>query len=194
MTEVKLHIKDQIVSTARNIFNRYGFKKATMDEIAQAMGKGKSSIYYYFKSKEEIYEAVIDHEAVFLRKEITKAIGQHENPKDKLKAYVLTRMKTFRKVSNFYDAIRSEVLNHLEIINKIRNKYDREEITLLQEILEEGIAKQVFRIKEPELTATAIVTALKGLEVPMIWASRKENPEGQLEQLLEVLFYGIIQQ
>ena len=194
MTVVKLHIKDQIVSTARNIFNRYGFKKATMDEIAQAMGKGKSSIYYYFKSKEEIYEAVIDHEASFLRNEITKAISQHENSRDKLKAYVLTRMKTFRKVSNFYDAIRSEVLNHLEIIDKIRNKYDNEEITLLQEILEEGIAKKAFRIQEPELTATAIVTALKGLEVPMIWASRKENPEGQLERLLEVLFYGIIRQ
>jgi AcrR family transcriptional regulator len=194
MSNDKTEIKDQIIAAARNIFNRYGFKKATMDEIAHSIGKGKSSIYYYFKSKEEIYKAVVDHEAEFLKREVIKSITVLNNPVDKLKSYVLTRMKTFRKVSNFYDTIRSEVVGHIDNINKIREKYDREEIRLLQGILEEGVAKNVFQVKDTELTAIAIVTALKGLEIPMFWSNKRKNAEEQLEQLLNVLFYGIMKQ
>lgn len=192
MATCKLEIRDQIIAAARNIFNRFGFRKATMDEIAQSMGKGKSSIYYYFKSKEEIYEAVIEREAEFLRQEVTKAISQVDDPAEKLKTYVLTRMKTFRKVTNYYDAIRSEVVSHLEVINRIRDKYDREEVRLLQNIIEEGVARKVFHMKDPELASIAIVTALKGLEVPMFWSNKRKDAENNLEELLNVLFYGIM--
>ncbi len=192
MSTYKLEIRDQIIAAARNIFNRFGFRKTTMDEIAQSMGKGKSSIYYYFKSKEEIYEAVIEREAEFLRQEVTKAISQVDDPAEKLKTYVLTRMKTFRKVTNYYDAIRSEVVSHLEVINRIRDKYDREEVRLLQNIIEEGVTRKVFHMKDPELASIAIVTALKGLEVPMFWSNKRKDAENNLEELLNVLFYGIM--
>jgi AcrR family transcriptional regulator len=156
------------------------------------MGKGKSSIYYYFDSKEEIYEAVIEREAELLRREVIKSISNSDDPKDKLRNYVLTRMKTFRRVSNFYDAIRTEVVSHLDFIDKIRKKYDREEIHLLQDILEEGVNKNVFRIENVELTAIAVVTALKGLEIPLFWSNKRKNAEEQTEELLNVLFYGIM--
>jgi len=52
-------IQHRIVHTASQVFSRFGFKKATMEDIANAVGMGKSSIYYYFKSKEEIFEAVV---------------------------------------------------------------------------------------------------------------------------------------
>ena len=70
----KEEIRDQIVSSARQVFSRFGFKKTTMDEIAQGARKGKSSIYYYFTSKEDIYRAVIEKEATILRDEVQKAI------------------------------------------------------------------------------------------------------------------------
>jgi AcrR family transcriptional regulator len=192
MSSDKSEIREQIVLTASNIFSKYGFRKATMDEIAQSMGKGKSSIYYYFASKEEIYEAVIEREAELLRREVIKSISNSGDPKEKLKNYVMTRMKTFRRVSNFYDAIRTEVVGHLDFIDKIRKKYDREEIHLLQDILEEGVAKNIFRIENVELTAIAVVTALKGLEIPLFWSGKRKNAEEQTEELLNVLFYGIM--
>jgi AcrR family transcriptional regulator len=192
MTVERLAIRDQIVSSARNIFNRYGFKKATMDEIARAMGKGKSSIYYYFKSKEEIYEAVVNYEAGILKNEILKSVSQADNPVDKLRNYVFTRMKALKKVSIYYEAMASHVLSHYELINQMREKYDREEIRILKEILEEGHKQDVFRVEEPELTSFAIVTALKGLEIPMFWSNKRKDAEINLDRLLNVLFFGII--
>ena len=63
MVVVKEEVRTHIVGVARKIFTRYGFRKTTMEEIAAASRKGKSSIYYYFKSKEEIFRAVVEREA-----------------------------------------------------------------------------------------------------------------------------------
>jgi AcrR family transcriptional regulator len=65
-------IKYKIVGIASTVFSRFGFKKATMDDIARAAGMGKSSIYYYFKSKEDIFEAVVKKEAHALSLELEK--------------------------------------------------------------------------------------------------------------------------
>ena len=55
----KDEVRLQIVESSRIIFSKYGYKKTTMDEIAQITGKGKSSIYYYFPGKEDIYKRSI---------------------------------------------------------------------------------------------------------------------------------------
>ena len=47
--------RDAIIETARQVFKKYGYDKTLMEHIAKAAGKGKSSIYYYFKSKEQIF-------------------------------------------------------------------------------------------------------------------------------------------
>jgi AcrR family transcriptional regulator len=192
MNTHKPDIRDQILDSASSIFSRFGFKKTTMDEIARHMRKGKSSIYYYFTSKEEIYEAVIEKEAEQLRREVIRAISLASEPQEKLKAYILARMKTFRKLSNFYDALRNEYLSHLDSVEKIRRKYDREEIHILQDLLQEGIDRKAFNIKDPELAAIAIVTALKGLEVPMFWSENRTYAEDRMEELINILFYGLI--
>ena len=47
--------RELIITVASDIFTRFGFRKTTMDEIASALHKGKSSIYHYFESKEELF-------------------------------------------------------------------------------------------------------------------------------------------
>ena len=192
MVVVKDDIRDQIVDTAKGIFTRFGFRKTTMDEIARAMRKGKSSIYYYFTSKEEIYKAVIEKEAQTLREELISAVNRTDDPREKLRNYVLARVKVLKNVANYYDALKNEYLNHLDFINKIREKYDRQEISIVQEILEGGIGKGIFRIEEPELGAIAIVTALKGLEVQLFWSKANKSLEKRTDELLSILFNGIL--
>ncbi len=88
----KDEVKEAIVNVARHIFSRFGFRKTTMDEIAIASRKGKSSIYYYFASKEEIFQAVVEKEASILKQELKKAINEADSPAQKLKAHVLVRI------------------------------------------------------------------------------------------------------
>ncbi len=188
----KEEFRKKIVLTAGQIFSHYGFKKTTMDEIAHALKIGKSSIYYYFGSKEEIFEAVVLHEANVLRNQLTTAIKSVESPVDKLKNYVFVRMKSFEKLSNYYNAIFDKNLDHFGFIENIRAKYDREELAILRLILYHGARKKVFNVKDSEYTALAVQTALKGLEVPLFWKKREVNIEVRLNAILEVLFNGIL--
>lgn len=189
---VKEEIREQIIESARQIFSKYGFRKTTMDEVARSVNKGKSSIYYYFTSKEEIYKAVIEKEAIILRDEIHNALSDVNDPVEKVKVYVTVRMKTFIAMVNFYEAIKNEFLTHLDFINKIREKYDKEEMLLVEGILKEGVLQNKFNIDNTEFAAIAIVTALKGLEIPLFKYNNQINLDDRMNHLLNILFFGIV--
>ena len=188
----KEEYRKKIIKTAGQIFSRYGFKKTTMEEIAKALKIGKSSIYYYYQSKEEIFEAVVLNEANILRNELTNAIKSVDSPTGKMKNYVFVRMKSFEKLANYYNAIFDKNLDHFEFIEKIREKYDRVEIAILRLILWDGARKKVFHVPNSEYTAMAIQTTMKGLEVPLFWKKRDIDLDVRLNAILDVLFYGIV--
>ncbi len=184
--------RKKIVITASQIFGRFGFRKTTMEEIARALKIGKSSIYYYFNSKEEIFEAVVNYEANLLRNELTKAIKSVDSPITKMEKYINVRMKTFEKLSNYYNAIFDKNLDHFEFIEKIRSKYDLEELAILRLIIYDGKRKNVFKVDDSEYTAMAVQTALKGLEVPLFWEKREVDIEHRVNALMNILFHGIV--
>jgi AcrR family transcriptional regulator len=188
----KEEFRKKVIVSAGKIFSHYGFKKTTMDEIAKALKMGKSSIYYYFESKEDIFEAVVLWEANILRNELTTAIKSVDSPIDKMKNYVYVRMKSFEKLANYYNAIFDKNLDHFDFIEHIRAKYDREELAILRLILYLGARQKVFNIENSEYTALAIQTTLKGLEVPLFWKKKEVNIGNRLNAILDVLFYGIV--
>lgn len=183
--------KSEIVEVARDIFARFGFKKTTMEEIAKAMKKAKSSLYYYFKSKEEVFSMVIEQEANVLREKIEKAISQENTPQGKLRAYIITRMRGLKQLANFYSALKDEYLENYKFIEKFRRKYDEEETQMIKRILNEGVENGVFDIKDIEMTTLAILITLKGFEA-WVFQGNTRWTEKDIDNLLEVLFHGII--
>jgi AcrR family transcriptional regulator len=182
----------KIIEIARNIFTHFGFKKTTMEEIAVASRKGKSSIYYYFNSKEDIFKAVVEKEAEELKSELLHKIQDIEDPIERLKVYITIRMRKLNKLTNFYTALKSEYLSHLEFIEQIRKSYDLDEIKIISGIIQDGIESGKFSVDDPHLSAIAIVTAMKGLEVPLFINKEHGNFEVRLNNLLNFLFYGIV--
>ena len=184
--------RKKIIQTAGQIFSRHGFRKTTMDEIAKALSMGKSSIYYYFKSKEDIFKAVALYEANVLRSKLTAAIKSVESPVEKMREYVFVRMKSFENLSNYYNTIFDKDLNHFDFIEMIREKHDREELAILRLILYIGSRRGVFAITNSEYAAVAVQTALKGIEVPLFWKKKEVNIESRLNAILDVWFKGIL--
>ena len=183
--------RTKIILTASRIFSHYGFRKTTMEEISKALKKGKSSIYYYFRSKEDIFEAVVLFEANLLRTQLTTAIKEVESPPEKLRNYIFVRMRAFEKLSNYYNAVFDKNLDHYEFIEKIRARYDREELAILRLLVYVGKSRGVFEIEDSEYTAMAIQTMLKGLEVPLFWHKREIDINNRLDAILHLIFYGI---
>ena len=184
--------KDIILETARNIFQRFGFAKTSIGDIAIAARKGRRTIYTYFESKEDIYKAVIEKEVDVLRTKLTEVIFTDSTAKEKLKAYMITRMVTIHELANYYEALRNDYLQDFKIIEKIREDFDNQEIDMLSEILKDGVEGNEFKIENINLTAKAIVIALKGFEIPFFIEKVDKDIEGQLDSLIDILFNGII--
>ena len=184
--------KDIILETARNIFQRFGFAKTSIGDIANAARKGRRTVYTYFENKEEIYKAVIKKEVDVLRDKLSDAVFSESSAQEKLKHYLVTRMMTINELSNYYDALRNDYLQDFKIIENIREDFDNQEISMISEILTEGVEDNEFKIDNINLTAKAIVVAMKGFEIPFFIEKVDKDIEGQLNSLIDILFNGIL--
>ncbi|PID91704.1 MAG: TetR family transcriptional regulator [Bacteroidetes bacterium] len=183
-----------IVHAAKSVFARFGFKKTSMDMIARSIGKGKSSIYYYFKSKEDIFQAVVEQEAIELKNEIYHAVNSVELPRQKLKTYILTRLKTLEKMDNLSNALRGDYLSNLHFINQVKARYRAEEMEMVSEILLYGQQRGKFEFENVREVAKPIVLAISGLEMEYFINPMKEDMnemERNLDLLLDVFFKGL---
>ena len=189
----KDEVREQVVQSARQVFARYGYKKTALDDIAHEARKGKSTIYYYFKSKDEIFKAVIDTEAEIRKQAIEKEISQITDSRLKLKTYIYVRMLTLKMVVNYYEAIKNDLLDNLYFVNSLRDDHFEEEILQVKTMLLEGVEIGEFTIENPDLTAKTIVTLLHGFEVPLIVKNLSDKElQKSVDEMLNILFFGIV--
>jgi AcrR family transcriptional regulator len=189
----KDEVREQVVQSARQVFARYGYKKTALDDIAREARKGKSTIYYYFKSKDEIFKAVIDAEAEIRKQAIEQEISQIADPRLKLKTYIYVRMLTLKMVVNYYEAIKNDLLDNLYFVNSFRDDHFDEEVKQVIKMLLEGVEIGDFTIENPELTAKTIVTLLHGFEVPLILKNLSDQElQKAVDEMLNILFFGIV--
>jgi AcrR family transcriptional regulator len=193
MVVVKSEIRADIVSIARKVFSRKGYRHTTMDEIARAAKMGKSSIYYYYKSKEDIFEAVVVKEAQELKRQLIKVISSGYTPIDRLRDYIMFRLYHVKTVSNFYAALNEDDLGQMKFVKRVREKFEEEEFKMVRDVLEKGMSDGAFVINNAEIGAMAFTTMLKGLELPLFLNKyTRTEKEKLLDELVRVIFYGIV--
>ncbi len=189
----RTNMRNDIVISAAGVFAKFGFKKTTVDDIAQTLRKGKSSIYYYFKSKEDIFKAVVEKEADSLRVKIEEIMASEMDTIEKIRAYVETRMLSVKVMSNYHTFVNDNDVSNLDLIEKLRVKYDTEELIIIKMLLKEGMENGQFKIKDIELSSIALFTAMKGLEFPLFIKSPKaDNLLTIIDDMLDILFYGLV--
>lgn len=107
MNEEEL-IRVKILNGATQLFQRFGLKKTTMNEIAASVGMGKSSLYYYFKSKEDVFDSVVNDELQKLRSSVDKAVKQKTELSDMLITYANTYFEELVPRQTLYRIVNKE--------------------------------------------------------------------------------------
>ncbi|MCD4674685.1 MAG: TetR/AcrR family transcriptional regulator [Desulfobacula sp.] len=184
-------VRQAIIVAAKGLFSRFGLGKTTMEDIATASKKAKSTLYYYFKSKEEVFSSVIMQEITGLKSAISKAVRNEDDPYYKLRKFVSTRLEYLSKKADQYTAIREEYLKNYEFIKELLDDYSRWEISTIKDIIEYGREKGFFEITDSVGVSRAIFFALKGLEYPWAVNLSKNELEKSAEILLDVLLKGV---
>jgi AcrR family transcriptional regulator len=185
-------LKIRLIDEARAIFARFGYNKTTVDDIARTAGKGKSTFYYYFKSKEEIFKAVLDKEAEILRIKLLAAINTNKSAIEKIKDYIFTRFESFIELVNYYNVIRFEDIKTLSLVDEIRGKYDVEQTSMIKSVLAEGILKNEVKAGDTDLVTDTIAVILTGLEYHMIFRPDDGKfVKPKIDKVIDIVFEGI---
>ena len=184
-------VRQVIIIAAQGLFSRFGLGKTTMEDIATASKKAKSTLYYYFKSKEEVFTSVIMLEIAGLKSAISKAVRNEDDPYYKLRKFVSTRLEYLSKKADQYTSIREEYLANHAFIKELLDDYSRWEIATIRNIIEYGREKDFFEVTDSVGVSRAIFFALKGLEYPWTIDLSKKELEKSAEILLDVLLKGI---
>jgi len=181
--------KQLVVEAAASVIRQFGFVKTTMNDIAKALHMGKSSLYHYFATKEQIFLEVLKNEIEGIRAEFMDAIEAEKMPEGKIRAYVLKRTEMLGRMLREHMGFLEATAERYELLLKIHEIYDRDEIRIISSILTQGVAEGHFAIADVKATSTAMVTAFRAFEYPFFPAA---HPEKAMESLLDVLFLGIL--
>lgn len=185
-------VRQALLDAARSIFTRYGYNKTTVDEIAKAARKGKSTFYYYYKSKEEIFNDVIEKEAQIFRMKLIESISKSTDPVKKIKSYIVTRLGYFKNLVNFYSVLKNEGNEYFVFIEDIRNKYDLEQVNIIKMVLLEGIQNNIIELDDIELASESIAVVLKGLEYNLMFGENgKLIEEDKIDKIVNMIFNGV---
>ena len=142
-------IKAEILAQAQKLFQQFGLKKTTMDEIALACGKAKSTLYHYFNSKEEVFDAVIQMEMINLRQYVKDKVEEHKKMVDKLQTYIVEFNVEILNRRNLYHIVKQD--NMIESIAKKHffHMLDYEKSYIVR-IMEDGYDSGEYRDFERE--------------------------------------------
>ena len=186
-------MRNSILQNSRELFSKYGYKKTTMDDIASTLKRGKSSLYYYYKCKEDIFMAVLEKEEDVLFEKLKEVVDSNLSAQEKLRQYVIVRMDTIRHLDNYHKALKEQVMDGYEFFHAMMHSSEQKEVDLIRVIIDQGLRDNEFSVKSPEMAAFGLSTAFKGLEVPLFrGVVQFDDFKVKLNNVLDVLFYGLL--
>ena len=120
-------IQQEILQVALRLYRKSGPTGVTMDNVAKLAGRSRSSLYYYYKNRDEIFLAVLNRIAEDVAAEMRQAVTTAQNLNDKISAFCLTKLKTtaeWKRVFNAMDQSMSddEISKHTKLMDGLHKK------------------------------------------------------------------------
>jgi AcrR family transcriptional regulator len=173
--------RKEIFDASVYLFLDKGFNETSMREIAEAAGIGKSTLYDYFSSKDDILLSFVEEELQRLTEEMKEIANLNVAAMEKLRQMMFAYMEYLAKNEDFYMKLSLEVQRmaqqSIESIQRKRHALQ----DLLRGMIDEGIREGYFRPVDSLLATRVIFTAL----TPAVYTTR---PSGSRQQMMEEAF------
>lgn len=187
----------EIVSAALHLFAQRGYGATRLDDVAQAAGVGKGTVYLYFDTKEELFRAVVRQELIPTIDAMAAEVADHAGPSSDLLRIVAGRF--LRIADTDVGGIPKLVLSEAGNFPEIARFYATEVIArgrgVFAEILRRGVQRGEFRAIESDLV---MPTFIGPLLLMLLWrhsigrhAERLFDPNAVVETHLDILLRGL---
>ena len=181
--------RERILDAAMSRMLKFGYRKATMDEIAQDLVMSKNTIYKHFQSKVEITQALFGRLEKEINHELLLIGESHADPVEIIpKNIFFLQQKLSPWFQHFLMDIKSELPDLWNRFLKFRN----EKIAEIEVLLDAGIKKGKFRKINPALAVGIYMGAIDHVLNPEFLKNEKISFADALEGVLDIWSLGII--
>jgi AcrR family transcriptional regulator len=193
---IRQDIKDLILDAADRLLNQFGYKKMTMDNLAQEIGIAKGTLYLHFPSKEQLVLAHIDRIVYRLLAKLQMIAHGDGSASERVREMLLTRVLfRFDNVQHYMESL-SDLLAHIRSsLLQRREKHFALEAKVFAHVLEEGRKDGSFDAEEIQSTANAILLATNSLLPYSLSANelgRRKELEKKISKIADLLLIGLI--
>ncbi len=178
--------ENSILEAARKRFAHYGFSKVTVEEIAADVDMGKASLYYYFPTKESLFQAVLAQEQKGFIKEMEEVINSSIPASEKLKECINKRTVYFHKFLNIGTLGLHAFMDNRSFYKKFFLDFEKKELELVNRIIDLGKKSGEFRNDLDKNLATLILHILHGLRIRTLRVIKGYNPDEETMKALQI--------
>ena len=195
--------RESILEAAAAVFSEKGFHAATVEEIAARAGIGKSTVYEYFESKEDLFREVFRQGMENYLAAMRGRLKQPCTVRDVLTAVAAAHFNFIAENRHlariFSDEVRLPLPQTREWLRQLRER----KLAMVAGLIEQGAAEGEFRQVDARLAAEVFLGALGALCLPLLCGPDEvgaeddggDDPDRLQERLirgLEILFEGLL--
>ncbi len=174
--DVSAERKNQILDAALRVFARRGFYKARMDDIAEEAHLSKGTLYWYFRGKDAILQALVDKVFRLVMRDMLRAAADHDRPvPERLRQVARSAEESvgfFEAAMPFMHEIYALATRPGPVRTAMQGYYRRYK-AVLADLLAEGMARGELRPHDPAMTAVAFIVQFEGLL--LLWVISPED-------------------
>tara|TARA_Y100000590_G_C15726905_1_gene1015560 strand:+ start:2104 stop:2700 length:597 start_codon:yes stop_codon:yes gene_type:complete len=185
--------KEQILSAALNVISKKGYDQSRMDDIVTKSNLSKGAIYWYYKSKKEIYLSLIDHWVSEYSSGVFEEIENIESPSEKLKKlfhFFLTQFKnnpvTFKVLVEFWRMASLDI----SFNKKLQTVYQDFQDYLIN-IIDLGIKKGEFKKVDSRITALSILINIEGIHWFTLFDKSGVQAQEYIDTITDFILTGL---
>jgi TetR/AcrR family transcriptional regulator len=149
-----------ILATAERIFAKAGLAGARTDAIAKAAGVNKALLYYYFKSKEGLYEAVVEDHFRRFNQQALELLDSDASPSDVLLRYVSLHFDFISAHRQSAPLFQQFMMAGGKRTERLIRKYFKPRSDAVGKLLERGVRAGEFRRTDLFHTAVSIISLI----------------------------------
>lgn len=186
-----MQTREKILMAFRELAMERGFYDATVDELAMRSNMSKRTIYRYFKSKEEIIQAVVEQFLKEMEQHVSTAINSADNPVQKVSNFIRVLPERLRQTN---PRIFSDLQKYYPAMWEMVEEFRAERVKILVSIIVEGSKEGYFKAINPTIVTAAMLATIRTVGNPAFVLENNLTMETVFKTVMQTFLYGIVNQ
>ena len=191
---LELKRKEQILDAALNVIVKNGYHQSRMDDIVSTSGLSKGAIYWYYKSKKDVYLDLVNHWVNRYSNSLMKLPQKDTSSSKQLKNMFNTFFEQFENDPVVFKALLEfwSLAGRDDDFNKKLEKVTHNFIQYLETIIQKGVKSGELKNVNPKITAMSIMVVIEGISWFTLFKKNGVSAKEYTDTVSEFILSGLI--